>query len=222
MNLLAIDTSSNACSVAASRGDRVAERHCVEPREHTKILMPMIREALREADLDVAELDYVVLGNGPGSFIGMRIGASVAQGIAHASGAGLIPVSSLAAVAVEAGDRFDATEVVVAQDARMSQVYVGRFRVTGSGGPRLVGAETIEPIGPLPGLAGAWTGAGAAWQQFPALREANRDAVVDVVAVECPRARYLLRLGAGAVDTAIEPAELVPAYLRSKVAERSA
>ena len=145
MNLLAIDTSSNACSVAVARGADIIEKHVVEPREHTRILMPMIRECLQEAAIDVGDLDYVVLGNGPGSFIGMRIGASVAQGIAHASGAGMIPVSSLAAIAAEARERFDAEQVVVAQDARMGEVYLGRYRAGGTGLPEPLGDEIIVP-----------------------------------------------------------------------------
>ena len=87
--LLAIDTSSNACSVALQSGDDIAEKHVVEARAHTKILLPMITDLFQETGIMAAELDAVVLGNGPGSFIGMRIGASVAQGIAY--GAGLKP-----------------------------------------------------------------------------------------------------------------------------------
>jgi tRNA threonylcarbamoyladenosine biosynthesis protein TsaB len=220
MNLLAIDTSSNACSVAVTCGDEVIEKHVVEPREHTRILMPMIRELLQASNLDIAELDYVVLGNGPGSFIGMRIGASVAQGIAHASGAGLIPVSSLAAIAAEAQDRFDADQVVVAQDARMGEVYLGRYRVGARGLPEPLADEIIVPVGAVSELAGHWTAAGAAWRQIPALHEANRDRVANLVDIDFPRSLFVLRLGVASVDLAISPAELVPAYLRSKVAER--
>jgi tRNA threonylcarbamoyladenosine biosynthesis protein TsaB len=98
MKLLAIDTSSDACSVAVQAGDEVLETHVVEPREHTKILIPMIEELLQQADVVSSELDAVVLGNGPGSFIGMRIGASVAQGICYGAGLQIVPVSSLAAI----------------------------------------------------------------------------------------------------------------------------
>ena len=125
MNLLALDTSSNACSVALQVGDSIFEKHVVEPREHTKILVPMIEALLREADTRLSELDAVVLGNGPGSFIGMRIGASVAQGICHGAGKKIVPVSSLAAVAAEVICEHDAQNVLVAQDARMHEVYLG-------------------------------------------------------------------------------------------------
>ncbi|MDH3820726.1 MAG: tRNA (adenosine(37)-N6)-threonylcarbamoyltransferase complex dimerization subunit type 1 TsaB, partial [Gammaproteobacteria bacterium] len=86
MNLLAIDTSSLACSVALRVGDVVIERHEEQAREHTRLLTPMIREVLTESGMHLPHLDAIVLGNGPGSFIGMRIAASVAQGLAHGAG----------------------------------------------------------------------------------------------------------------------------------------
>ena len=86
MKLLAIDTSSVACTVAVSNGDAVIERHVEQPREHTRLLMPMIREVLAESEVALTDLDAIVLGNGPGSFIGMRIAASVSQGLAHGAG----------------------------------------------------------------------------------------------------------------------------------------
>jgi len=95
MKLLALDTSSNACSVSLQLGEDVIENHVVGAREHTRILMPMIRGVLEDGAVSLAELDAIVLGNGPGSFIGMRIGASVAQGLAHGAGINIVPVSSL-------------------------------------------------------------------------------------------------------------------------------
>ena len=76
MKLLAIDTSSDACSVAVQVGEDILEKHVIEPREHTKILVPMIEQLLQDAGVAMSGLDAVILGNGPGSFIGMRIGAS--------------------------------------------------------------------------------------------------------------------------------------------------
>ena len=71
MNLLAIDTSSIACSVAVQAGDAICSRHEEQPREHTRILLPMINEVLAESGAELSTLDAIVLGNGPGSFIGM-------------------------------------------------------------------------------------------------------------------------------------------------------
>ena len=85
MNLLALDTSSLACSVALQLGDTIISRHEEREREHTRLLMPMIVDVLNEGDINARDLDAIVLGNGPGSFIGMRIAASVAQGLAFAA-----------------------------------------------------------------------------------------------------------------------------------------
>jgi len=124
---LGLDTSSLACTVAVRVGDQLVECYEEKPREHTRMLMPMIREVLEEAGVELADLDGIVLGNGPGSFIGMRIAASVAQGLAFGAGLNIIPVSSLAAVAAEVLDKSDTEQVAVAQDAHMNEVYLGLF-----------------------------------------------------------------------------------------------
>ncbi len=96
MKLLAVDTSSLACSVALLVDETVSERHEEQAREHTRLLVPMMRELLHESGVHSEDLDAIVLGNGPGSFIGMRIAASVAQGLAFGSATKIAPVSSLA------------------------------------------------------------------------------------------------------------------------------
>ena len=224
MNLLAIDTSSLACSVAVSRGDTLVERHAEQEREHTRLLVPMIEEALRDAGLTVENLDAVVLGNGPGSFIGMRIAASVAQGLAHGAGIGIVPVSSLKAVAAQVLASSDAAEVVVAQDAHMSEVYLGAYRRGPADVPLDLFAERLQSQTAIDELdaahADARIAAGFGWQRYPALQSANEDLIGQRSAVLHPRARWLLPLAAGAAaagDT-IDPQDLVPAYLRSKVA----
>lgn len=225
MKLLAIDTSSLACSVAVQVGDEIAERHEEQAREHTRLLMPMVRELLQEAALQCGELDAIVLGNGPGSFIGMRIAASVAQGLAHGSATRIAPVSSLAAVAAEVLVKSDAAEVVVAQDAHMSEVYLGGFRRAAHGVPEPMFDERLHTQTPIDELdeEGAHTrvAAGFGWQRYPALLAANEDRIGNTSATLYPRARFLLPLGIRLVESgkALAPQDVVPAYLRSKVAE---
>jgi len=218
MNLLAIDTSSNACSVALQFDRDVTEKHVVEPREHTRLLMPMITEIL--AGRAPAELDAIVLGNGPGSFIGMRIGASVAQGIAHAAGLEIIPVSSMAAVASEVLAGADEDRAIVAQDARMSEVYVGVYRRNEAGAVVHDGDEYIHVVGSLPLQSNGLLAAGGAWKRYPELLPANNAKISGLSSIEYPRAYFLLTLADAA--GALPPDQLVPAYLRSKVAERPA
>jgi tRNA threonylcarbamoyladenosine biosynthesis protein TsaB len=221
-----MDTSSLACTVAVQAGDAIIERHEEQAREHTRLLVPMIREVLGEAGIGVEDLDALVLGNGPGSFIGMRIAASVAQGLAHGAGIGIVPVSSLAAVAAEVFASRDAEEVVVTQDAHMNEVYLGAFGRGELGVPetlfaeRLSGQVIIEELDE--GMAESRFAAGAGWQHYPALLAANKMLVGNVSDVLYPRARYLLPLGVAAMaaGAAIRPQDLVPAYLRARVAAK--
>ena len=226
MRLLAIDTSSVACSVALQCGEQIEERHEEQAREHTRLLTPMIRDVLASSDTELRELDAIVLGNGPGSFIGMRIAASVAQGLAHGSGMAIVPVSSLAAVAAEVFAVSDAAETVVTQDAHMSEVYLGVYAPGSDGLPQERFPERLQSQTRIEELdeAGASTriAAGFGWQRYPLLAEANREVIGSFSAVHYPRARYLLALGAAGLrrGEGVEPQHLVPAYLRSKVAEK--
>ena len=226
MNLLAIDTSSLACSVALELDGDSFERHEEQEREHTRLLVPMIRDIMAQAGITTAELDAIVLGNGPGSFIGMRIAASVAQGLAHGVGIRIAPVSSLAAVAVEVFDRTDAADVVVAQDAHMGEVYLGAWRRGKQGLPeplfdeRLHGQEAIAELDEA--HADTRFAAGFGWQRYPHLLVENEDRIGQRSSVLYPCARHLLPLAAEALAAglAVDPQDLVPAYLRSKVAEK--
>ena len=221
MKLLALDTSSDACSVAAAVGEALFEEHVVGAREHTKILMPMVNRVLQDAGIDLGELDAIVLGNGPGSFIGMRIGASVAQGLAFGSGKPIVPVSSLAAVAAEAFEQSpDAGTVIVTQDARMNQVYAGAFeandgRVVASGEECIVACDhEFDHVA-------SFAPAGDGWLRYPQLAKANAGRLTGQPLSRLPRASFLLTLGTAglAAGKAVEPADLEPAYLRAKVAE---
>jgi tRNA threonylcarbamoyladenosine biosynthesis protein TsaB len=222
VKLLAIDTSSLACTVALGNGDKLIERHEEQEREHTRLLMPMIREVLDESGMTLEDLDAIVLGNGPGSFIGMRIAASVAQGLAHGAGLKIIPVSSLAAVAAEVLNGSDAEEVVVAQDAHMNEVYLGIFARSDEGIPMSVCGErlqTQEAIAEL-GEKGMMRriAAGYGWQRYPNLMKFNRSFFREESNVLYPRARFLLTLAKTA--EAVAPENISPAYLRRKVAEK--
>jgi tRNA threonylcarbamoyladenosine biosynthesis protein TsaB len=220
MRLLAVETSSNACSVALQVDGEVIEDHVVEPRAHTRILMPMISNIFASAGLVPADLDAVVLGNGPGSFIGMRIGASVVQGICFAAGLNVVPVSSLAAVAAETLSANNAGRVVVTQDARMREVYVGIYRRGESGLPV---AETGEFISSIDGLdigAEPCLAAGDGWNRYPELAERAKNFSLGEVDIQHPRARCLLEIAIPDLTAAIPPDQLVPAYLRQKVADK--
>lgn len=221
MNLLALDTSSLACSVALGRGETIAERHELRAREHTRLLLPMVQDVLQESGVRLADLDAVVLGNGPGSFIGLRIAASVAQGLCYGAGLKLVPVSSLAAVAAEAFSASTAERVLVAADAHMTEVYLARYRRGDGGLPVAEGETVLQPIAAIEGLASGppWHAAGEGWRRYPELLEHNADRLAGLLDVRWPRARHLLALGRNALlaGAAIDPRELAPAYVRERV-----
>jgi len=222
MKLLAIDTSSNACSVALQVSGAIVERHVVEPREHTKILLPIITELLAEGAVSLKELDAIVLGNGPGSFIGMRIGASVVQGLCFGAGIPIAPVSSLTAVAAEAFAGYPHEHVVVAQDARMNEIYFASFRRGSDGCAELTCEESIVAVGELSVADTPYAAAGAAWEHYRDLVSANDENIAELLPITVPRARHLLQPGQAIIESgrAISPELLSPAYLRLKVAEK--
>lgn len=221
MRRLAIDTSTLACTVALQLDGVVIERHEEQPREHTRLLMPMIREVLAEGDTDLASLDAIVLGNGPGSFIGLRIAASVAQGLAHGAGLNIIPVSSLAAVAAQVFDEGTAETVAVAQDAHMKEIYLGLYSRGPDGLPQLLGDERLHALGSIDELRGRKrrVAAGQGWLRYPEHLAANVGILDGAPTVLYPRAQYLLAVSADCHG--LEPKNIEPAYLRQKVAEKS-
>src|SRR5688572_30876365 len=129
MRILALDTATEACSVALGIGDVEIERYVEVGRGHAEQILPMIQELLAEGGVTLASLDAIAFGRGPGGFTGVRLAASVAQGLAFGSGVGVVPISDLAAVAHRAlADRPEAMRVLVVNDARMREVYWCAFR----------------------------------------------------------------------------------------------
>jgi len=225
MSLLALDTSSLACSVAVQIEDVVVERHEEQAREHTRLLVPMITDVLQEAGLSLHDLDAIVLGNGPGSFIGMRIAASTAQGLAFGAGIPVVPVSSMLAVAARVSAENDVGDVVVCQDAHMNEVYLGLYSIDDEGLPVTLGAERLHDLSPVPELrdaTGRFTAAGFGWQRYPALHEANAPYLRATSEVLHPSARYLLPTGRAllASGAAVSPQDVIPAYVRQTVAQK--
>jgi len=227
MKLLALDTSSLACSVALQIDGEIFDRHEEQAREHTRLLVPMIRKVLGQGSVALSKLDAIVLGNGPGSFIGMRIAASVAQGLAFGAGLRIVPVSSLLAIAAEVMADEGTRHVAVCQDAHMNEVYLGLYGRDDDGLPVTVGAERLHgqgPIGELQNEPGRFTSAGHGWQRYPDLLAANKGLLAATSTVQHPTARFLLPSGRALLESgeAVEPQELVPAYLRQTVAQKPA
>ncbi len=219
--LLAIDTSTEACSAALLVGDDVGERYQVAPRAHARLILSMVDELMTEAGLRPQQLDAVAFGRGPGAFTGVRIAAGVVQGIAFGADLPVVPVSSLAALAQEAMDDDGEDQVLAAIEARMGEVYWGAYRRDGEGYARRLGEEEVASAADVvvPD-AGDWAGAGSGWGAYgEALTRRLDGRVTRCLPERFPRARAVARLGARGwrCGEGVAPHEALPVYLRNKV-----
>ncbi|WP_375737584.1 tRNA (adenosine(37)-N6)-threonylcarbamoyltransferase complex dimerization subunit type 1 TsaB [Pseudomonas boanensis] len=163
--LLALDTATEACSVALLHDGKVLSHYEVIPRLHAQRLLPMVQTLLAEAGVPLSSLDAIAFGRGPGAFTGVRIAIGVVQGLAFALERPVLPISDLAVLAQRAHREQGATQVASAIDARMDEVYWGCYRLL-DGEMRLAGTEAVLPPErvTLPrDASGAWYGAGTGW-----------------------------------------------------------
>jgi len=220
--ILAIDTSSAACSAALCLEEEVLERYVLAPRQHAALILPMIESVLAEADIGVRQLDAIAFGRGPGAFTGVRIAASIVQGIAFAAELPVLPVSTLAALAQAALRETGELQALAAMDARKDEVYWGSYRQTGD---RLVlqGDEIVCLPSDVPQPEpGRWVGAGSGWLAHgEALLRRCGEGVIRVLPDLEPRAGDVARLGLQTFlqGGAVAADAAVPVYLRDNVAD---
>ncbi len=223
MRLLAIDTATEACSVALWIGGEVRERFEVAPRRHTGLVLPMIEQLLAEAELTLPQLDLLAFGRGPGSFTGVRVATSMIQGIAFARDLGVVPVSTLTALAQGAERESGAGRVLAAIDARMGELYWSAC-VASSGIMRPLGEERLvtPQTVPVPEEGeGQWYGVGSGWDSHGTiLRERLQTRLAGCHPGRYPHAQDVARLAVEAVAEGATPLpaeQAQPVYLRNRV-----
>ena len=220
--LLAIETSTPACSAALSVGGEILERYALAPRQHAALMLPMIESLLLEAGLTLKQLDAIAFGRGPGSFTGVRIAASMVQGIAFAADLPVVPVSTLAALALGGMRESNLPRILAAMDARKDEVYWGCYTGTGEDVLVLQGSECVCTPDSVPVPArDDWAGVGSGWGAYgERLLQRLGDQVVRLLPDLEPRAADVARLGLHEFNQGVRlrADEAVPVYLRNKVA----
>ncbi len=223
MKLLAVETSTEACSAALIIDGEVAERFELAPKEHTKLILPMIDSLMAEAGLSPQQLDGLAFSRGPGSFTGVRIATGVIQGIALGADLPVVSVSTLAALAQDFFENNAQDAAFVAMDARMEEIFWGVYRCDSAGYAELMGNEAVTPadLVDFPELLGVGIGSGwGVYSQELMSRLVNR--VSRYEAERLPRAKAIAKLGARGFELglAVPVEQAMPVYLRDKVARK--
>ena len=226
MKIIALDTSTEACSAALLIDGAVSEYYEIAPQGHANRILPMVESLLAEAGLGLSAMDAIAFGRGPGSFTGVRIGTGVVQGLAFGAELPVVPVSSLAALAQGAVREFKATQVLAAIDARMKEVYWGGFRWSESTGLQPEGGECVvaPELVPLPDNEG-WLGVGSGWMSYKeALGARVGPRLGGIEAERFPHAQDIAVLAAAALQKgeAVPAEQALPVYLRDNVAKKKA
>ncbi|MFD1260827.1 tRNA (adenosine(37)-N6)-threonylcarbamoyltransferase complex dimerization subunit type 1 TsaB [Entomomonas asaccharolytica] len=215
--LLAIDTATEACSVAILHQDELYTCYEVIPQLHAQQILPMINKVLAEVGCSLSTIDGLAFGCGPGAFTGVRIATGVIQGLAFALDKPVIAISDLSVLAQRAWREYKIEQVAVAIDARMNEIYWGCYQLQQQE-MCLIGKEQVlaPELAQLPQINEKWFGVGTGWkyaEQMPAQCEVVDDSLL-------PDAQDLLTLAllAWQRNEMISAEKVEPVYLRDNVA----
>ncbi|WP_257295805.1 tRNA (adenosine(37)-N6)-threonylcarbamoyltransferase complex dimerization subunit type 1 TsaB [Endozoicomonas sp. YOMI1] len=217
MKLLALDTATEACSVALNLDGEVIERFELTPRRHSRDLLPMVEAILAQAGLSLKQLDALAFGRGPGAFTGLRVATAMVQGLAFAVDLPVVPVSTLAALAQQGLREHKASKVLSAIDARMDEVYWGAFSESdGLMVPVAAEIVTLPEHVVVPVMEGHWFGMGTGWT----FRNRLSATVVACQIEAWPKAHDIALLAAADFKRGkgLSAEQAMPVYLRDKVA----
>jgi len=220
LKILALDTSTEYCSVALWRDGDVGAREMHAGQRHSELLLGMVDDLLAQYEIRVGELDGIAFGQGPGSFTGLRIGCGVTQGLAFAAGIPVVGIGTLLAMAEAAR----AERVVCCLDARMHEIYHAAYEKSGSGWQTVCGPGLWEPAESPLLPAGSWYGCGSGFAVYgDALMQRYDGCLSGVAPAVVPHARDIARLAAPLFfqGKGQDAALAAPLYIRDKVALRS-
>jgi len=218
MRILALETSTEWCSVAAGDGARWIARDEPTGPAHSERALAMVEAVLAEAGWSLADIDGIAFGAGPGSFTGIRVACGLAQGLALGADRPVVPVPTLAALAHAAWGSCGADRVVACLDARMREVYVAAYARSGSAWCEVEAPRVLAPARITGPEGGDWSGAGNGFAAYPGLALQLGLARADATARPTARAVGELALPRLVAGEGVAAADALPLYVRHRVA----
>ncbi len=223
MKLLAVETATESCSAALLLDKEIFAVSEIAPRRHNEIILPMCEQVLAQGQIKLSQLDAMAFGRGPGAFTGVRLAASVTQGVALAHDLPVVPISSLAAMAQAIYQTKQATQVLSCIDARMDEVYIGLFSLNKDNIMQIVEPEqVIQPEMINMDIDENCIGAGSGWLKYAEVLQHRCGAQISYDGKVFPQAEYIAHLGNYYFQQgkAVSAVEALPVYLRDNVASK--
>lgn len=220
MKILAIDTATEACSVAISTLEGVIQQYAIKPNTHSKLVLQMVDDVLHESGISLNNLDVIAVNTGPGSFTGVRIGLGVAQGLAYAADIAVIGVCSLEALAAS----IDSGVVLPAIDARMNQIYCGLYEVAKDAKPIQQHPPIVVDPASIPFPVNKSTcGLGSGWDVYDdAIRSAIGHSEINILPTRYPEAKQVAKVAQQTgIEHAVSPMQLQATYVRNNITSQS-
>lgn len=227
-NILAIDTTTSAFSIALQSHGEIFHHFEIAPQKHTLLALPTLDKLLKEAGITLKDLNVIAVTQGPGGFAGVRTGISIVQGLALGADLPVIGISTLALLAQKAFRLHQATHVLTALDARQQEVYWAAFINGDFVIPEQIVKPNDAPFPPansltLPRQAGEgkekWYTIGSGWDTYSALLTQKTNFPLIHIPNEEPDALDLLPLAEKAFKNKqmTSASDLRPIYLRNNV-----
>ena len=232
--ILAIDSSTEACSVALINEEKIVKRFEVAPRKHAELLLPMVDSVLQKSNIALSELNAIACCVGPGAFTGLRIAISVAQGLAYAANLPCIAISSLQTLAAEAFSHNNHSICLSSIDARMQEVYFAAFKRGQNDLPveihpqQVIGAQNISLSARFETEMESFDGdksnlvrVGTGWKVYQ--HSADIEFLnAQLLPIQFPNAEMMLAIADACYQKGelLKPELLQPVYLRNDVAKK--
>ena len=223
MKLLAIETATESCSAALLSDSELFSLNEIAPRRHNEIILSMCEQVLAQGQVSLSQLDAIAFGRGPGSFTGVRLAASVTQGIAIGQDLPVVPVSSLAAMAQAAFEAKKVDNVLSCIDARMQEIYFGLYKLNDAQIMELIGDEKVIPPNAINiSVEEKCYGVGSGWKPYADILHESLGKKLSFDENAFPLAEFVAKLAKVYFEQGktVSAVEALPVYLRDNVAQK--